>query len=299
MTGLIFFCGECGRRHFLPQQHLERHDLLVLCGACGAAIDPRLAPVPSTDRDLEGVPGHSVLVAHGSPAVSAAVGNAIREAALEARYVQSGAQALAAFDDILPDTPCALVLDVGIRDLLSFEVIASLRSRPPTAALPIVLLASVFDPTRYKRRPSSLHGASAYLELHHVPDRLPTLLAELLEGAALPHRHRGHMPGERARADALRVDCALVGEDGARAVARRIISDVALYHEPEIKRGIREGGLDEMLETILLEGRAMYEDAIRGLTGIVGDPFAEATMELVEAIRRREGGGDRGRRKKT
>lgn len=284
MTEKAYYCPECGRRYQLDLRD-ERAAVRVVCGSCEHLFDPANAVLGgSIDSAAAGAP--SVLVAHESPSVCSTVGRVVRSAGFAPRYVQTGTAAVAAFDRALLDLPVALILDVGVPEMLAFDVVATLRRRDDLAQLPIVLLASVFDPTRYKRRPSSLHGADAYLELHHVPDRLPEILHERLgDGAA--RGYRGHMPGEYAVSEAIRQGSSVDGDDRARIEARRIVSDIALYHEREILQGLAEGDLEQRLREVFDEGRRMFLQLTRGLGPLQGDPYTRAVGELVESIRRR------------
>ena len=44
----------------------------------------------------------------------------------------------------------------------------------------VVLVASVYRPTGYKRRPTRLYGADDYIEIHHLGDALSVKLRRLL-----------------------------------------------------------------------------------------------------------------------
>lgn len=287
MTRRILHCPECGRRYHVDEQQLAARELLVLCGNCGSAFTPHPEPESTATEPAAAESGDSVLVAHESPSVCNNVGRVVRESGYVPRYVHSGAAALAAFDEALLDMPKALVLDVGIPDVFAFEVVAALRHRPRLEKLPIVLLASVFDPTSYKRRPSSLHGATAYLELHHVPDRLPVLLNEHLRGDQAGSPYRGHLPGEYARAEAIRVGTTTAGSDRALAVARRIVSDIALYSERDILDALASDVGSQRLEQIFGAGRKVYDETMAGVDDIAGKPYDEAVQAMCESMRRR------------
>jgi len=288
VTTRALYCPVCGRRYQVPTARLNGRDLLVLCGNCEAVFEPSEATADAISSEPPADGAESVLVAHESPAVCNTVGRVVREAGLVPRFVHDGKAALAAFDTGLPDTPRGLVIDVGIPVLHSFDVISALRDRDTLESLPIILLASVFDPTRCKRRPSSLHGADAYLELHHVPDRLPELLLARLAGATPePRAHRGHMPHEFAVAEALRLGSALDSSSRAHAVARRIVSDIALYNENEILAGISDGDLDAHMSEVFDEGRRIYDETVAPLPHVEGDPYDGAVQELINVIRRR------------
>ncbi|HEY8377189.1 MAG TPA: hypothetical protein VIK91_11900 [Nannocystis sp.] len=77
----------------------------------------------------------------------------------------------------------ALVLDVALPGPLPcFELIQLAKTgvTPPVRA--VVLVASVFRRTSYKRRPTQLYGADDYVEIHRLGDQLPGKLWRLLGG---------------------------------------------------------------------------------------------------------------------
>lgn len=50
--------------------------------------------------------------------------------------------------------------------------------------------------------------------------------------------------------------------DRARRLARTIVSDIALYNLEEIRRGIRDDNLFELLEGELERGRKLYDSRV-------------------------------------
>jgi len=290
----VLFCPECGRRYTLKLAVLQEPNLKVLCGVCESVFRP-LDQVKHDSRPppVAAPAGRpTVVVAHESPAVCATVGRVLEEAGYTARYVHDGARAIAAFDSSLPDRPAALVLDVGIPEVMAFQVCQVLKQRPD-ASPHVVLLASVFERTRYKRRPTSLHGADGYVELHHVPDRLGPLIHDLMGHTQMPVM-RPHLPVERARAEVLRPSHDPPPDtEAARALARRLVSDVALYHEASILKGMKRGQpLGEPdVSNALQEARQMFVKEADG-----GNPermrvFDEAVKHLLTGL---AGGRDPG-----
>ncbi|MBI5497169.1 MAG: hypothetical protein HY904_19305 [Deltaproteobacteria bacterium] len=286
------FCPECGRRYAVLPAQLADPSLRLLCGNCESLFTPRLpegdaAAAPAAAASRPPAAGPTVVVAHESPAVCATVGRVLEEAGFVPRYVHDGARAVAAFDASLPDHPVALVLDVGIPVVMAFQVVQVLRGRPGGAALRIILLASVFERTRYKRRPTSLHGADAHIELHHVPDRLGVQLRDLLESRQTPPP-RTHMPVERALAEALRAPQEPVnGLEAARALARRLVSDVALYHEASLARGLKSGGpLEGEVAAAVAEARGIFQSRAVALGESARGVFDEAVAELLSGLSR-------------
>ncbi|MEW5851965.1 MAG: hypothetical protein AB2A00_24470 [Myxococcota bacterium] len=284
----VIFCPSCSRRYAVALDLLQDAHLRLVCGTCEHVFRPtEPQPVaPPRAQDLARRP--TVVVAHESPAVCTTVGRVLEDAGYAPRFVHDGGRAIASFDDALPDHPVALVLDVGIPDVLAFQVCNVLRSRPNGGNLCIILLASVFERTRYKRRPTSLHGADGYLELHHVPDRLGPLLGDLL--ARRPTNNPvQHTPLQRARAETLAEPAeALVQDlDAARVLARRLVSDVALYHEAGLARGLLAGEplSDPDVSAAVHEARSMFRKKVD--TPLHGSGvFDDAVQELVAGLKR-------------
>src|SRR5690606_33684975 len=77
----------------------------------------------------------------------------------------------------------AMVLDVALPGTLAcYELIQLAKTGLPQPISAVVLVASVFRRTSYKRRPTSLYGADDYVELHRLGDQLPGKLWYLLGG---------------------------------------------------------------------------------------------------------------------
>ncbi len=213
-----------------------------------------------------------VVVGHEVPAAARVIADTLRRGGYSPVCVRSGDAVLSAVDPAMPAPASAVVVDVGVPGVMAFEVIEGLRRNPITAAIPVVLLASVYEKTRYKRRPNRLYGADAYLELHHVPDRLVDVLGSTLDRRpAGAERHQS--PLDRARASALRTDGVSSPDGDATDIARRLLSDMALYHGEEVARGVREGQPFAFLPDAV--------DAARALHIRVGGDAAVFDRELV------------------
>jgi len=269
-TSTVIFCPACGGRFVVDSEVLSRgDDVVLLCTACGKGSLLGQIDRARTDKTVDILKAAliestwpRVVVGHEVPAAARSIADALRRGSFSPICVRSGDQVLNAADPTMPAPPAAVVLDVGIPGVLAFEIIEALRNNPATARVPVVLLASVYEKTRYKRRPNRLYGADAYLELHHVPDRLAEVLRGLL-GIAPASDERVQAPVDRARAAALRSDSPPpVDDEGARSLARRLLSDVALYHGDEIARGVHSGAP--------LEGVADAIDAARDLHARAG-----------------------------
>ena len=303
-VGRVFFCPSCGARYDVAREHVESNALL-LCGTCGnaahvgdapaaaeaeakdkatnvhAAAEKPDAPMSDADKAMLDALLPRVIVGHEVPAAARSIATVLRRAGYAPVCVRSGELVLSACDPAMPAPAAAVILDVAIPGVLAFEVIEQLRAHPATKGVPVVLLASVFERTRYKRRPTNLYGADAYLELHHVPDRLAPLIDEVRAKKVPDPDHRVQAPVERARAAGLRARPDADDVDAAQALARRLLSDVALYHGDELADGVRRGNPFASLGSAVDNARELFRAASRAQT-VFEDELARFGQHLLE-----------------
>ncbi len=287
-TEAVIFCPACGARYVVEAALLEAGAVGVLCTHCGrgSRLD-EVAPTPTSAADqlaivLRDARRPRVIVGHEVPAAARSIAETLRRGGYAPVCVRTGDEVLAAVDPTMPEQPAALVIDVGIPGVLAFEIIEAVRQQPATATLPVILLASVYERTRYKRRPNRLYGADGYLELHHVPDRL----VDVLDGALrrdIPHHEGRQAPVDRARAAGLRADSPDASDvEGGRVLARRLLSDVALYHGDEVARGIKDGAPFGGITDAVAVARDLHERAGGG-AAIFDDELRTFTERLSHA----------------
>ncbi len=267
MSESVVFCPHCGGRFVGPEALLSDEAVVILCGLCRQAskvADLSVEPDREAPEEAPTV-GPRVVVGHEQPGASRTLARVLRAGGYDPVLVGTGDLVLQACDPALPAGVHAVLLDVAIPGVLAFEVVQQLKDHPATQDVPIVLLASVFEKTRYKRQPNQLYGANAYLELHHVPDRLLPLLAALEGGEEFSDVHR-QSPSERAAAAPFRTRVQVSSEEGRRIYARRLLSDIALYHGQEIDQGIRSDDPLQHVQGAVEEARTAYLAAAPGPT---------------------------------
>lgn len=241
-----------------------------------------------------------VLIAHDSEEMAAEIRSALSDHVQRLRTVPDGRQALSR---LLWEHPRVLVVDVGLPERAPFELCddiaqAGLRTR-------VVLVASVYNHTRYKRRPTSLYGADDYVEQHHIHDKLAGKVVRLMSGARGPGDVR---PGEIDPAAAARVreaaDAMLTIEfedpsQGQRRAARLcelIVADMVLYNGEAIEAmSTLEEAPPQLLED-LQEARAIFDRMvpmeIRGARDWVGEQFARLFERQPRLLRSSASGGE-------
>ena len=231
-----------------------------------------------------------VLVAHDSEQIRRATERVLREAGYATIGAGDGVEARQAlFSD---EPPQALVVDVGLSGEPAYQLVADLRSRD--LPVKVVLVASVYSKTAYKRRPTSLYGADDYIEQHHIPDELVNKLVRLLPGTAEPGKAtppggwdpaRGEPSVVRHIRDAgeeritFHFTCAEEDVARARRVARLILADALLYNGSSVEEGLRNGDLAERIAPDLAAVRELFAlrvpPEIASAEDFVGDALRE------------------------
>jgi len=224
-----------------------------------------------------------VLIAHDSAEMAAEIEQALRDIAGRLTVVKSGEEALS---HLVREHPGVLVVDVALPGRAPFELCddirqAGLRTR-------VVLVASVYKRTRYKRRPTSLYGADDYVEQHHIHDMLPEKVKVLLSGvgssADVPHGEVDPVAAARVRdaADAaMTIQFESVDEGLARAgrLCNLIVADVILYNGSAFETMRNFSYAPARLLDDLQEAREIFAKLvpaeIRGDRDWVGKQFAE------------------------
>lgn len=196
---------ECGAKLKLDDAKIGEHEVRVRCPRCGniltasrlvsqpvdsvrpagmkdaataERIKPHQAPFPPA-RQQEPL----VLIAHDSDVVRDMVGGVLLDAGFRIEHASDGMEAL---EKASKQIPQAVILDVGIPGVYGFELCERLKSNAKTARIKIILLASVYGVTRYKRTPASLYGADDYIEKHHIADALVYKIHSLLQPDGSP-----------------------------------------------------------------------------------------------------------------
>lgn len=241
---------------------------------------PRATPPPGGQPDSS-IAGRRprVLLAHGGPVIAGAAQRILEAHGFEVEIVIHAAgveQALAlgGWD--------ALVVDVALPGAPGFELAGPARVAGVKA---VILVASVFRRTSYKRQPQRLYGADDYVEIHHLGDHLPNRLrAHLgLGDAELTSETLREVLGTlRERGDEH------LGEQTPKSLATLIVADLLLYNGDRIADA---GTVEEALAAVgrdLDGARELFEQVrSRSEARPDRDLIGEAFRELVAGLDQR------------
>jgi DNA-binding response OmpR family regulator len=228
-----------------------------------------------------------VVVAHEADAIRDAALGVVRSLGLEGVGVTDGLSARALV--FARPAPSALVLDVGLPEVMAFQIVDDLRAQQNP--LPVVLIASVYSRTAYKRRPTSLHGADDYVEQHHVPDQLGAKLMKLLRGGGGEASEPSEMVArDIRRAGEARMSFRYATRDEAieraRKLAEVVVADLLLYGDGTIDEAHSRQELEVGLGGDLQAARDFLSLRVPAEIFALED-FVGAALAAVVAARRR------------
>jgi len=230
----------------------------------------------------------NVLFAHERRSVARAVQRVLSITGFDVEHVSNGQ---AARDRLAAQRFEALVVDVALPGIPGYELCAQAKAPGEAArAKVVVLVASVYRRTSYKRRPTRLYGADDYVEIHHLCDSLPEKLLSHLSLSLSPPSEEDQ---ERAR-EALRVEGdARMDESGQDVLANLIVADMVLYNGDAIfaansladaARAI-EGDLDiaRQLYAQVEQAEGKSPDGGADAPDPIGRAFAELMVQMGRA----------------
>jgi CheY-like chemotaxis protein len=298
-------CPGCRTRYQIDRTRLRAFLIPIACSKCQTIFHPEEAALPLRPERSRPL----VVLAHESAALIESLRGLLAGVGLDLVGAYDGQGVVALVERDLPD---ALVLDVGLPGMAAYQVVDLVRQRG--LPVPIVLIASVYSRTSYKRRPRALYGADDYVEQHHLPDLLPAKLLALLgtpggagapEPAGAAQRARDQLISAvgRSRLEALPGGAMTpVGEppaggpsdeslSRARRLAWLIVTDIALYNEDALSAAVDDADLARRLAADLDEGRRLLAERVPPEVLHGQDLIAEALGELVAQRRSSRGGG--------
>lgn len=211
-----------------------------------------------------------ILVANESREFCETVTDLLVKKNYEAKFVNDGVDALMMVQE---SRPAVVLLDVALPRMFGFEVCESIRNIEEIRDTKILLIAAIYDQTRYKRAPVTLYGADDYIEKHHIHDllikKIENLLSESPVEKMLPEAVHSKDPlasNLDGEALAKKLDESSAGfeeeeHEKAKRLARIIVSDIALYNEHLLNEGVDNNYL-ELFKEDLEEGKQYFRERV-------------------------------------
>ncbi|MFZ3208082.1 MAG: response regulator [Geobacteraceae bacterium] len=305
-------CPNCMARFRFDPQKVGVEGIKLRCGKCRAifrVLRKALAQVAPAVKPAPPSACIRVVVANESAAFCQAVKKVLESEPFAVYIYNDGKEAMAAIEQLMPEV---VLLDVALPSMYGFEVCEAIKNNPALTATKVVLIASIYDKTRYKRAPQSLYGADDYIEKHHIPDSLATMIYRLVSGqqpveaatgmkppieeeaqSAPEELSRHEMDDQEATRRQLRQaeECATISPPTpsapelpevhikARRLARIIVSDIILYNQAKVETGVRNDSFYELLADDIQEGRSLYQkrvpEEVRTSTNYLEEAFGD------------------------
>lgn len=304
---MLIVCPNCKNRFEVDPGGCEAARKLR-CSSCRAVF--RL--VRKAERGREPSASLKVVIANESVPFCQAVQKVLSCEPFELFVCTDGRQALETVERV---SPHLLLLDVALPVMFGFEVCERVRQNPALSGVKIVLIASIYDKTRYKRSPNSLYGADDYIEKHHIPDSLIPMIYRLACGG-MPSQ-TGVSASQLAVQEQSRCDLRQVevcetsfaageavdptaaplwqqmpapavlseAEQKARRLARIIVSDIALYNQGKVEQGVRDGNFYHLLADDIREGELLYRQRVSRRVCESTSFLKDAYQELIDKKR--------------
>ncbi len=257
-------CPRCNAQNTFNADEITQLGKKRLCNHCKQPFLIKQKP-PHRDR---------VMVANSHSYFYSTVRDFLNGHGFDVIIAKNGMEALQFLE---MERPPVTVVDVALPGMYGFEICDFIKNNEKLNGIKIILLASIYDKTRYKRTPTSIYGADDYIEMHHIPDQLVPKINKLL-GKGEGVNRRGEAKEFEAviiedetlsrkikeiAAEDVKVE--LTGNslpdkahEEAKRVARIIMSDIILYNHEAVVSGLREGNLYDLLKDEIREGQAYY-----------------------------------------
>ena len=273
-----------------------RADVVAPLAPASTMVRPHPAAPIATGTPVVG--RLKVVIANESLPFCDAVGKVLADEPFELFICTDGKQALETVERLRPEL---LLLDVALPTMFGFEVCERVRQNPALSGVKIILIASIYDKTRYKRSPKSLYGADDYLEKHHIPDSLIPMIQRLVSGSAPAPTAPSHgelVLQERSRTELRLAEVTQIqavrearvtsaqtelseAQLKARRLARIIVSDISLYSQGKVEQGVREGNFYTLLADDIREGELFYRQRVPETVREADSYLKEAFEDLI------------------
>jgi len=204
---MIAACPKCSARYRIEKGKLRPEGARLRCSRCEAVFRvrppeaevkspapvtaaPQQRPTPAapvqSSQEAPAMPSaptaeethdRSRLVLVADPVIEEgkATASALAAWGLQPILVHDGVEAMLTIQRTLP---CTVIIDAALPKMYGFQVCEVLKRNESLRSIHVVLVGAIHDRTRYRRTPTELYGADAYLERPQLPDALWPILRE-------------------------------------------------------------------------------------------------------------------------
>ncbi len=292
---LIVSCPKCNTK-YKTKDEVNINNKKFRCSKCGYIF----TYTPTISENNGSLP--IILVAHDDYRVVNVIKKVLNSVKCNIETAYDGYEAYKIIEE---KKPSMAIIDVALQGLFGFELCEKIKKDPNLKHIKVILVASIYDRTRYKRRPQNLYGADDYIEKHHIPDELHKKVIALLPEGQKPKisfddLQKGDIIHEKTllkdnrelllektkdilkERDEIRkheqsvLDAIPEVTDRARKLARLIVSDVALYNQ-ELLDSVTINNYQEKL-------KLDFDDSVKYLAQRIPEVKNDAKRYIEEAF---------------
>lgn len=272
--------------------------LSVTCKKCFSSFVVSLNTTENSNNS------NKIVVAHDDFRVVNVIRKILERADFSIDYAYDGHAALKLVKEI---KPAAVIIDVALPGIFGFELCEKIKNDPELKNTKIILVASIYDRTRYKRKPQNLYGADDYIEKHHIPDDLLPKLLKHLKGTNISTQVEKTVETTVIAKEALKDNRDILLDEKnidiernkikqhendyinsikdvperAKKLARLIVSDIALYNQDKIKL-LNKNNFYQQLKIDIDDGIVHLTKKIPEVANKAKDLIYESMIELLE-----------------
>jgi CheY-like chemotaxis protein len=224
--------------------------------------------------------------------------------------VHDGVEAILTIQRTLPST---VIIDAALPKMYGFQICELLKRNESLRHINVVLVGAISDRNRYRRSPTELYGADAYLERPQLPDALWPILRGFGIPLAGGTRAREPVPAPTPEPGATFVAPvdpvapaeppavpeavpapppapaadATLGAEIAKAerLARIVVSDIVLYNQEKFDAAVRADDVLAAMDSELEEGRSLFAQRIDARTRESRDFLTEEMLRVARMRR--------------
>jgi predicted Zn finger-like uncharacterized protein len=291
---VVVICPKCKTRLKVDDGKLKPEGSRFKCPKCGTFL---LVKKPQQATESKPADNRKILVAHSNPNIVNEITSLLGKNGFRTITAADGIEAMV---KTIKELPFLVIIEVSLPKIFGFEVCKRMKSRAETKDTRFILISSIYDKTRYKREPFSLHDADDYIEEHQIPElligKVTALKAGKPEKAEVKHEIKAEkptaspvtesLPEEKAETRTLPVaETVQPGIDEkierAKRLARTIISDIYLYNTPKADKAIRNDTFFADFAAEIREGLKLYDNRIAQDVRSRGDFFRDAINDFL------------------
>ncbi|MCX7991104.1 MAG: zinc-ribbon domain-containing protein [Proteobacteria bacterium] len=297
---MIISCPTCQTKYKLNLIDSPKKEVFVTCKKCNHRFSLNLKNEEKTENI-------KILVAHDDFRVINIIKKLLEKMSFNIITADNG---MSAYSVIENEKPEIAIIDVALPGMFGFELCEKIKNNPMTKNTKIILVASIYDRTRYKRKPQNLYGADDYIEKHHIPDELITKILNLtsapIRSKEVVNEIKKDIPKDNLKdnRDILLEDANINKiidkeretikhaenkyiantnsvDEKAKRLARLIVSDIALYNQEIIKK-VTINNYSELLKLDVTDGISHLKSRVPEISYKAEEYIHNAFIELLK-----------------